>query len=425
MPLFFDNSSQHRLSKGYSGTIPFRFRVGSERGASACPRSYPADVHNQPHLLPPFPRRVRTVGAPIAVLILLGTVAGLLVILLTSVNPVGTAIGFVLSSAAMTVVVLAYLWLDRFEPEPARLLVLAFVWGASVAIVVSLILEMAFGAVVVGSDSDWRTTAIAAPVIEEAAKGLFLLIMMTGRRRHELNSLVDCLVYAGLVAAGFAWLEDIFYIAGGESLGEALLTAAMRLVMAPFAHPLFTTAIGIGVYFALHQRTVVAKAASLVLGYAGAVIMHALWNGSAVLGFGAYLLVYVLWMVPIFGLAIWLGVTARRREQRLVATKLPGMVEAGLVTANEASWLGSLRSRKLAVAAVTRADGKAAAKTVRDFAAQVVELAFVKDRIDRGFADDRVMALFAEETHWLRTTRAATPALQTLSAYRIPESPNR
>lgn len=381
-------------------------------------------MHNQPHFLPPFPRRVRSVGAPIAVIIALGTIAGLLVILLTSINPVGTAIGFVLSSVAMTVVVLAYLWLDRFEPEPPPLLVLAFVWGASVAIVVSVILEMAFGAVI-GSDSDWRTTAIAAPVIEEAAKGLFLLIMMTGRRRHELNSMVDCLVYAGLVAAGFAWLEDIFYIAGGESLGEALVTAAMRLVMAPFAHPLFTTAIGIGVYLALHQRNILAKAGYLLLGYAGAVIMHALWNGSAVLGFGTYLLVYVAWMVPIFALAIWLGVTARRREQRLVATKLPGMVEAGLVTANEASWLGSIRSRKLAVAAVARADGKAAANTVRDFAAQVVELAFVKDRIDRGFADERVTALFHEETHWLRATRAATPALQTLVAYRIPESPGR
>lgn len=385
-------------------------------------------MHNQPHLPAPFPRRVRAVGAPIAVIILLGTLAGLLVILLTSVNPVGTAIGFVLSSVAMAVVVLAYLWLDRFEPEPPRLLVLAFVWGASVAIVVSVILEMAFGAVVgtdAAADSDWRTTAIAAPVVEEAAKGLFLLLMMTGRRRHELNSLVDCLVYAGLVAAGFAWLEDIFYIAGGESLGEALVTAAMRLVMAPFAHPLFTTAIGIGVYFALHQRNVFAKAGYLLLGYAGAVIMHALWNGSAVLGFGTYLLVYVLWMVPIFGLAIWLGVAARRREQRLVATKLPGMVQAGLVTANEASWLGSIRSRKLAVAAVTRADGKKAGKTVRDFAAQVVELAFVKDRIDRGFADARVTALFHEETNWLRTVRAATPALQTLTHYRIPESPGR
>lgn len=378
------------------------------------------------HFLPPFPRRVRKVGAPIAVIIALGTIAGLLVILLTSVNPVGTAIGFILSSVAMTVVVLAYLWLDRFEPEPPRLLVLAFVWGASVAIVVSLVLELLFGALIGGDPAaEWQTTAIAAPVIEEAAKGLFLLIMMTGRRRHELNSLVDCLVYAGLVAAGFAWLEDIFYIADGASLGEALVTAVLRLVMAPFAHPLFTTAIGIGVWFALHQRSVFAKIGCLALGYLGAVLMHALWNGSAVLGFGTYLLVYVLWMVPIFGLVIWLGVASRRREQQLVAAKLPGMVTAGLVTANEASWLGSIQARKTAVAAATRVGGKAAGKTVRDFAAQVVELAFVKDRIDRGFADDRVTALFHEETQWLRSVRAGTPALQTLAAYRVPSPPRR
>ena len=56
---------------------------------------------------------MRSVGAPIGVLITLGTLAGLLVILLTAVNPAGTAVGFVLSSAAMTVVVLAYLWLVR------------------------------------------------------------------------------------------------------------------------------------------------------------------------------------------------------------------------------------------------------------------------------------------------------------------------
>jgi RsiW-degrading membrane proteinase PrsW (M82 family) len=360
------------------------------------------------------------------VIILLGTLTGLIVILLTSVNPVGTAVGFILSSVAMTVVVLAYLWLDRFEPEPPRLLVLAFVWGASVAVIVSVILEMIFGALVGGdlaADTDWRTTAIAAPLVEEAAKGLFLLIMMTGRRRQELNSLVDCLVYVGLVAAGFAWLEDIFYIADGSSLGDALMTAALRLVMAPFAHPLFTTAIGVGVYFALRQHSALAKTCCVLLGYAGAVLMHALWNGSAVLGFGTYLLVYALWMVPMFALAIWLSIAARRREQRLVAEKLPGMVTAGLVTANEASWLGSVRSRKLAVTAATRSGGKTAGRTVRDFAAQVVELAFVKDRIDRGFADDRVMTLFQEETYWLRAARSTTPVLQTLATYRVPEPP--
>ena len=105
-------------------------------------------------------------------------------------------------------------------------------------------------------------------MIEEAAKGLFLLLMMTGRRRNELNSMTDCLVYAGITAAGFTWLEDILYISGGESLGDSLLTAAMRLIMGPFAHSLFTTAFGIGVYFALQQRNAIGKIGCILLGYA-------------------------------------------------------------------------------------------------------------------------------------------------------------
>ena len=45
-------------------------------------------------------------------------------------------------------------------------------------------------------------------------------------------------------------------------------------------------------------------AGCILLGYLGAVIMHALWNGSSLLGVQAYFLVYLLWMVPIFGLAV-------------------------------------------------------------------------------------------------------------------------
>ena len=183
-----------------------------------------------------------------------------------------------------------------------------------------------------------------APVVEEAAKGAFLLLMMTGRRRNELNSLTDCLVYAGLVGAGFAWLEDILYIAGGESLGDSLLTAGIRLIMGPFAHSLFTTMFGLGVWFALQQRNALAKAGFITLGYLAAIVMHGLWNGSSLLGVGAYFAVYVFWMVPMFALAIVLGVRSRRREQRVVAEKLPGMVSAGLVSPNEATWLGSIET---------------------------------------------------------------------------------
>lgn len=379
---------------------------------------YPAVV-----TYPGLPMRVRKVGAPLGVIILLGTVAGLIVIGLTALNPVGTAIGFVLSSVAMTVVLLAYLWLDRWEPEPPRLLVLAFLWGASVAVVVSVILGLYIETLISSGETETISPAsvvIGAPMIEEAAKGLFLLLMMTGRRRNELNSMTDCLVYAGIAAAGFTWLEDILYIGGGESLGDSLLTAAMRLVMAPFAHSLFTTAFGIGVYFALQRRNVIGKVGCILLGYIGAVFMHGLWNGSSLLSVEAYFGVYLLWMVPIFGLAIWLGIASRRREQRLVAAKLPGMVAAGLVTPNEATWLGSIRNRKLAIDQATRLGGRPAGKSVKKFAAQVVELAFVRDRIDRGFGDARVHALQQDEVNGVAASRATTPMLQTLAGYRGP-----
>jgi protease PrsW len=372
--------------------------------------------------IPPLPRRIRKVGAPLGVIIALGTVTGLIVILLTAVNPVGTAIGFTLASVATTVVLLAYLWLDRYEPEPPRLLVLAFLWGASVAVVVSVILEVWFGSLLgEGAETTGAgTIVIGAPLIEEAAKGLFLLLMMTGRRRNELNTLTDCLVYAGITAAGFAWLENIFYISDGGSLGESLGVAALRLVMGPFAHPLFTTMTGIGVYFALQRKNPLAKAGFILLGYAAAVLMHALWNGSSLVSIEAYFLVYLLWMVPVFGLAIALAVYSRRREQRIVTAKLPAMIAGGLVMPNEATWLGSIRNRKAAIGEASRLAGRPAGKSVKNFAAQVVELAYVRDRIDRGFGDPRVYALQNEEAYWLTASRAAAPTLQQLAGYRAP-----
>jgi len=390
--------------RGYAAQVSYT-------GAPPPPHTFP----------PPFQRKMRKVGAPLFVIILLGTVAGLAMVGLTAVNPVGTAIGFTLSSITMTVVVLAYIWLDRWEPEPPRLLVFAFLWGASVAVVLASVVQIVAEAAINPGDPEHISpfsVVLGAPLTEEAAKGLFLLRMMTGRRRNELNSLTDCLVYAGLVGAGFAWLEDILYISGGASVSDSLLTAAVRLIMGPFAHSLFTTMTGIGVYFALQQRNGPAKAGCVALGYLGAVFMHGLWNGSSLVGFEAYLLVYALWMVPIFTLVIVLGVQSRRREQHVTASKLPGMVAAGLVTPNEATWLGTLKSRKRAITEATRIGGRAAGKTAKNFAAQVVELAFVRDRIDRGFGDPRVFALQNEEAYRLYGARAAAPVLQGLAGYR-------
>ena len=381
--------------------------------------SYPPEVSYA--FVPPFPLPVRKVGAPLAAILALGTVAALILSLLTATNPGGTVLGFTLSTTAMTCVLLCYLWLDRWEPEPPRLLIMAFLWGASAAVLISVPAEHLFSRAFepVESQTGFTTGAIGAPLIEEAAKGAFLLLMMSGRRRNELNTLTDCLVYAGITAAGFAWLENIFYIAGGETLGGSLAIAAMRLVLGPFAHPLFTTMIGIGVYYALKQHNPLAKVACVLIGYVAAAAMHGLWNGSALMGAGTYLGVYLLWMMPIFVLAIVLAVAGRRREQRIIAAKLPGMVGDGLITPFEASWMSMMESRKSAVAAAARFGGRRAGSAVKRFALQVVELAYVRDRIDRGFGDERVFALQNDEVRAVMAARAAAvPTLAQLAAYR-------
>jgi len=93
-------------------------------------------------------------------------------------------------------------------------------------------------------------------------------------------------------------------------------------------------------------------------------------------------------------------------------------VAAGLVTPDEATWLGSIRARRAAIAEATRLGGRPAGKAVKNFAAQVVELAFVRDRIDRGFGDRQVFALQNEETYGVTAARASAPVLQSLVGYR-------
>ncbi|MEO8816511.1 MAG: PrsW family intramembrane metalloprotease [Mycobacterium sp.] len=361
--------------------------------------------------MPHSRKQVRKVGAPRIVIILLSIITGLLLLLFTAANPRGTLLGLALSSAAMLVVLFAYLRLDRWEPEPRRLLQLAFLWGASVAVLLAVGLE-AFGESVAAArplvSKSFDAAAIQAPFIEEAAKGLFLLVMMTGRRRRQLDSLTDCMVYAGVTAVGFAWMEDIVYIAPADSPASLATVAVARLVFGPFAHPLFTTMTGIGVFFALRRSGVGGKAFAIGLGYLAAVSMHALWNASLTVGGGQYFLaVYLFWMVPVFVLMVVLAVLSRRQEQRRVAARLPGMVMAGLIAPDEAAWLGSLRTRRRAARAAKRAGGRVAGRHVAKFGTATVELAFAQDRLERASGDGEALELRNEDARDLIAARSA------------------
>ena len=139
------------------------------------------------------------------------------------------------------------MWLDRYEPEPRSLLVLGLGWGAFVATSGALLLQL-FDSVVF-ANTDAFTATVVAPMTEEAAKGLFILLLLVFRR-HELDGVLDGLVYAGMVGIGFAFTENILYLTSaymgedgqaggvGGAVGLFIVRVPLRPVRAPLLHRL-------------------------------------------------------------------------------------------------------------------------------------------------------------------------------------------
>jgi RsiW-degrading membrane proteinase PrsW (M82 family) len=357
-----------------------------------------------PQFQPSVRRQARATGAPIAVLILLAVLASGVLLIEGVQEPVGLIVAVPLTAAAMAVVVACYFWLDRWEPEPSRLLLLAFLWGASVAIVASLVLELASSEVL----GRGAVLVVVGPAIEEAAKGAFLLVMLTGARRREFDGVVDGLVYAGFAAVGFAFVEDIGYVAQSFSQGTeaTVATVILRLVLAPFAHPLFTSMIGLGVGLAVSRPQQPARWRYPLIGYLAAVALHALWNGSLTFGFAGYLLVYLVIMIPAFLAALLIARHHRRRERDVVRRQLPELVYYRLITPAEAGWLDSIAARRAWLRSVTARSGKAGAQALRNFQTAATELAFLRDRVQRGVGPADAYDLHAELVQALRINRA-------------------
>ena len=238
--------------------------------------------------------------------------------------------------------------------------------------------------------------------MEETAKAAAVLLVFLFRRR-DFTGIVDGVVIAGFTATGFAFTENILYLGtafgtdqlSGDS-GLASVTAAtffVRVIMSPFAHPLFTVLTGIGFGIAAFSaewqraRRVLLPLVGLLL----AMGMHAIWNGSATFGEYGFFAVYAAFMVPAFGLLTWLVIWARQRELRKVREELPAYAAAGWLTPAEPYVLGSMRARRVAREYARITSARPGAGAVGEYEAYATTLAFLRYRGRRG----RVGADFA------------------------------
>lgn len=314
----------------------------------------------------------------------------MLVVIAFSGAPGTLGLAAVLAFLPVGPLVACFLWLDRYEPEPRFLLGSGLAWGAFVATAAAIVLQ-GVGGIFAGFD-DVQNIAVVAPVVEEATKGAFLVLLLWWRRA-ELDGMLDGIVYAGMVGVGFAFVENILYLAaahnGTDGLGpggtEALTaTFVVRCLVSPFAHPLFTAFTGIGVGLAVGSRTTGGRWLALATGYSLAVIAHMLWNSAALGLTGNFVLVYVTLMAPLFlalvGFAVWL----RRSEQRMLRAALDDAARRGLLPATDVAWLVDLSARRHARRFAQQQGGDRGEEAMEEYQQAAVELGFLHHRYLRG-----------------------------------------
>lgn len=300
-------------------------------------------------------------------------------------------VGAVLALIPVGPVVGVFLLLDRWEPEPPKLLLIAFAWGATVAALTALIINSTADYLLSNGGNSGSSLAgiVSAPLVEEGAKGAFVLAICLFLR-EEFDGVVDGVVYAGITAAGFAFTENILYFARAFDQGHqagggtVLLTFVLRGIFSPFAHPLFTSMTGIGIGIAAASANK-ARWLAPIGGYLVAICLHGAWNASATFfGLGGFIGLYVLVMVPVGAAAFAFVYYQRKREQRVISMQLPWMSQAGWIAPSEIGPLASLKGRRQWHQQVKQVHGKVAGRAVREYQNTVTELAFLRRAADRG-----------------------------------------
>lgn len=309
----------------------------------------------------------------------------------------GLLIGIVIAVLPVPIYLALALTIDRYEREPIWMLATAFLWGATVATFISIIINTLFGFLVgsiVGPEiGELLSASISAPIVEETSKGLALFILFFWKK-DEFDGVIDGIVYAAMVGLGFAMTENFLYygrafVEGG--IEGSLLLFVIRGVLSPFNHPLFTAMTGIGLGLSRQTDQTWVKYGAPLAGLLAAITLHFLWNSASVplalLGLPEPIV--ILTMLVLLAVPMVVGVLAvvffsLRREGHIVRHYLTPELQSGLLSREEYETLGSVLGRIRSSFRALSSGGFGAWRARARFNQAASELAFHRDRVSRG-----------------------------------------
>ena len=317
--------------------------------------------------LPIFESVVAGAGAALMLVGVLG--------FLQASGPIVTVFLAILCIVPLAIVVSVLLFIDRFEPEPLGMKLAALAWGGGVSIFFGIMgNEFVQYSVTEQTGDEVQgmifSVVVGAPVVEELLKGLGVLVIVWARRTH-ISSAIDGLVYAGFAACGFLVVEDFTYfvraVLTDGDLGQMFF---QRVVMGVFGHVMYTSCMGWATGWAVTRaRSAAAGCGAVALGWFTGMLLHATWNGTAVLSGGddeLFDTFYIFIHVPLFFLWFLFIALAMKRERRDAAAGLMPYVAQGWIVPSEIQMVCDPRSRRAALAWASNG-GPLAKKAMKQF----------------------------------------------------------
>lgn len=340
----------------------------------------------------------------ILLLVITGVVACILLLffvlpnLVAAGGPAGVIVGFLLSLVPLFVVLLSVYFIDRWEPEPKYMLMFALIWGVAVSIGTTLLIQPIWVALFLPHGLS-KPEALAwlahyeAPPVEEFSKGLGVLLVALFARKY-MDGIVDGVVYATVIAAGFAFTENIQYFGTtfSDTHGNTLavgITFLVRGIFSPFGHALYTACTGAAIGWSVRKNS---KGFTIVMFFVGllpAMWLHHLWN-SAQLFFepttvpeliGAVVLQSIVYELPLMVLWIIGLMFLRRAEVKLTGARLNEYCAAGWFSPEEVTMLATPAGRRHAM---VWARGIGRARLMKQFITKATTLAYTRQRMLTG-----------------------------------------
>ena len=168
---------------------------------------------------------------------------------------------------------------EKYNREKWRTILICFLWGASIAVIASFIIEYIFHISIGASINNYNTrdfllVILIAPIAEEFSKPLALRLKSV---KKEINEFEDGLILGAVAGLGFSATENLFY--GWSFLSNGLLIFLILISLRSFGSCLLhasataLTGYGYGKFIMKHTKIL-----SIIPYFILAIFVHSAYN---------------------------------------------------------------------------------------------------------------------------------------------------